>query len=137
MSISTADKLEIMELASRYNYAVDHKDAEAWADCFTDDGEFKVNGQLVAQGRAAFVAFVKAKGADWVTRHWTNNAIIDGNEDMARLRLYVTAYSVVDGALAAPYVMGEYDDTVVKSGGRWKFKQRHMQVAAGKSRTGK
>jgi hypothetical protein len=135
MPLSTADELAITQLASRYNHSIDHKEAEAWADCFAEDGVLRVNGRVIAGGRAALLAYIRAKGADCATRHWTNNAVIDGDGDAARLRLYVKTYNVVGGALGAPYMLGEYDDTLVKLNGRWKFKLRDMRVVAGKSRT--
>lgn len=135
MPPSAADKIEIMELAARYNHAIDHQDAQAWADLFTEDGVFKTGDSIRAQGRAALVAYVeKAKAGGVRTRHWTTNALIDGDGERARLRLYVAAYNLADGQLAAPYVMGEYDDTLVKVNGSWKFKLRHVRFVAGRSR---
>ncbi len=40
MGLSFEDKAEIIELHARYNRTVDTGDAEAWAACFTPDGEF-------------------------------------------------------------------------------------------------
>ncbi len=135
MPLSVADKVEIMELTSRYNHAIDHQRAEEWADLFTEDGVFKVGDSVRAEGRAQFVAYVQEAKADGVcTRHWTSNAVIEGEGEIARLRLYVKAYNLAGGTLGAPYVMGEYDDTGVKVNGRWKFKLRHVRFAAGKSR---
>ena len=38
MPLTTADRLEILELLGRYAHAIDSGDGEAYADCFTDDG---------------------------------------------------------------------------------------------------
>ena len=40
MALTNDDKVEIQELISRYNKAIDTGDAESWAATFTDDGEF-------------------------------------------------------------------------------------------------
>ena len=44
MPLSAEDRLAIMETLSRYNQAIDNflaDPADAWADCFTDDGTFR------------------------------------------------------------------------------------------------
>jgi uncharacterized protein (TIGR02246 family) len=136
MALTAADELEIMELASRYNWAIDHRNAEEWADLFTDDGKFMAYGETRAVGRAQLVAYVeKAKANGHKNRHWTANAIVEegGAPDTARLRLYIMAIDISEGI--KPYIMGDYDDTVVKVGGKWKFKQRNVNLAAGKSWT--
>ena len=136
MPISPADELEIMELAARYNWAIDHRQAEEWADVFTEDGRFEAYGQTRAEGRAQLVAYIrKAAAAGHKSRHWISNAIIEeGNAgDTARLRLYVMALDISEGI--RPYIMGDYDDALVKVNGRWKFKRRSVNLCAGKSWT--
>lgn len=130
MALSTQDKLEIMELAARYAFTIDRRMAEEWADCFTDDGlMISGNGNRV-EGRAAFLEHMrKARESGKKVRHWGCNHIIEGDGDTARLQMYLMAVDISDGI--KPYVMGEYDDTVVKVNGRWKFKVRRITFAAG------
>ena len=40
MSLTTSDRVEITELVSRYNQAIDSGDHETWASTFTADGTF-------------------------------------------------------------------------------------------------
>ncbi len=134
MPLTPADRIEIMELASRYNHAIDHRRAEEWADVFTDDGKFVAYGEVRAQGREQLVAYIhKAAAAGHKSRHWTSNAVIGGDGDNAQLKLYVMAIDISEGI--HPYIMGEYDDALVKVGGRWKFKVRNVTLCAGKSWT--
>jgi len=130
MPLTTADRLEIMELAARYATALDARNGEEWADCFTDDGVMiSGNGNRV-EGRAGFLAHArKSKAAGRQVRHWGCNHIIEGDGDRARLRMYLMAVDIGDGI--APYVMGDYDDELVKVGRRWKFKLRRVNFAAG------
>ena len=51
MPLSIEDELEIMGLLARYNHAIDGRDAEAWADTFTEDGLFEGSRDTV-KGRA-------------------------------------------------------------------------------------
>lgn len=130
MALTSADKVEIIELAARYSHAIDHLEAEAYAGVFTEDGELYAEGKLRARGRAALMENIrKAAAAGLTRRHWNCNAVIDGDGDSARLRLYIMA---VDYSRSlTPYLMGEYDDTLVKANGRWKFKVRKVTLCAG------
>jgi hypothetical protein len=132
MPHSPADKLEITELMSRYNYAMDQTKPEDWADTFTETGELQVNGSTMAKGRAQLVAMVqKAAAGEYRGRHWVCNTIIDGDGDKARLRAYVLSIGINEGI--APRVMGEYDDELVRVNGKWKFQLRRVSFCAGKS----
>ena len=137
MTLTAADELEIMELTSRYNWAIDHRKPEEFADLFTEDGKFVAYGETRAEGRAQLIAYVqKAAAAGHKSRHWTCNTIIEDmreNAGTARLRMYVMAIDISDGI--RPYIMGDYDDTLVKVNGRWKFKLRSVRLCAGKSWT--
>lgn len=138
MALSTQDRLEILELASRYAHAIDRRAAEEWADCFTDDGVMMSGNGNRVEGRAAFIEHMrKAKASGKQVRHWGCNHIIEGEGDLARLRMYLMAVDVGPNASTdagpnlIPYVMGHYDDTVVRVNGRWKFKQRRITFDAG------
>ena len=132
MPLTTEDKLEIMELTSRYNFSIDRREPEAWADTFTEDGELWAGGQMRATGRRDLEAYMRAADKQPMKiRHWTSNTIIEGDGNQARLRMYVMAWDITGGGLI-PYVMGDYDDTVVKVKGKWKFKRREVTPRAGK-----
>lgn len=138
MTLTAEDKIAIAELAARYNHAVDHREADAWADLFTPDGRVEVNGGLLAESREGLRAYVEnARKLPAKRRHWTCNIMIDEGEapDTARMRLYVTCYDMTDGTVTAPYMLGEYDDEVVRHEGRWKFRVRRQTTVAGRSAT--
>lgn len=134
LSLSTADRLDILKLIAKYNFAVDALDPEGRADCFTDDGVFRAGNAVRASGRQGLIDYVTQSAARGNRlRHWTCNAIIDSTgENSARLRCYVMAFNLADG-IERPYVMGDYDDALVKIGGTWKFKLRQLNLCAGKS----
>ena len=132
MPLTTDDKLEIMELTARYNFAIDNRLAEEWADVFTDDGALWSDGNLRAAGRADLEEYmrVSARSGQQI-RHFTSNTIIEGEGNNANLRMYVMAWNINGGGMV-PYVMGSYDNTLVKVNGRWKFKLRRVTPHAGK-----
>ena len=79
MALSTADRLEILDLAARYNFAIDEADGERWAATFTPDGVFD-GGRGEVIGAAALATFVRDFQKHMAgTEHWTNNHVIDGD----------------------------------------------------------
>ena len=128
MSLTTADKLEIIELAARYCHAVDHLDTEAYTAMFTEDCEVYADGRLRGQGHA-FLAENIRKTSGLKRRHWTCNAIIDGDAQAARLRAYIMVIEYSKSL--TPYLMGEYDDSLVKVNGQWKFKVHRAIICSG------
>ena len=137
MALTVEDRLDLADLVSRYNHAIDHWDAEGWAATFTPDGALIANGQVRAQGTEVLTEYVAVRRRNQKPRlrHWTTNLLIEGEGDRATLRLYVAAFDIADG-LEAPYVMGEYQDDAVRIDGKWLFETRRMTVIAGKSATG-
>ena len=88
MPLATEDHLAIHELIARYCFAIDHGEPEAYAACFTEDGELYADGRLRGKGRAALAAnIVKANQQGLHRRHWPCNALIEGDGNAARLRL--------------------------------------------------
>jgi hypothetical protein len=135
MPLTTEDKLEIMELTSRYNFAIDRRLAEEWAEVFTEDGQLFSNGELRAAGTADLQQYMRAAAkTPMKIRHWTANPIIEEGKapGSATLRMYVMAWDITGGDGMTPYVMGEYNDDLVREKGKWKFKARRVTPCAGK-----
>ena len=122
MPLSSEDRLEIMDLAARYNHAIDFGDAGAWAATFTADGTFEMPGRSLS-GAAELEAF--AKQAQAGTRHWTNNLLIEGDGDHATLRCYLCLQKNGSGE---PLTTGLYTDELRKVDGRWRFAVRKVSI---------
>ena len=111
----TEDRDAILQLLYRFNHAIDDGDAEAWADTFTEDGEFHAMGQVFS-GREALL--------DWATsvpamRRVTMNPVVDVEGDTAHVR----AYQMMNIAGSLPTI-GVYDDVVVRTPDGWRFAKR-------------
>lgn len=131
MPLTAEDKVEIMELTARYNFAIDRRDPESLADVFTEDGELWSGGNLRGSGRKALADYMRASARNHPIRHFTSNTMIEGDGDHATLRMYVMAWNIANGGMV-PYVLGEYDDVLLKVNGKWKFKLRRVTPVAGK-----
>ena len=124
MALTSEDKVEIAELAARYNRAIDSGDAEGWAATFTEDGVFE-GSQGKVQGREALVHFVedREQRATSQQRHWNNNFVIEGDGDSATLTCYLLLMSGSEVA-----AIGSYDDVLRRVDGAWRFAHRTVTI---------
>ena len=132
MSLTTADRIEILELLGRYAHAIDSGDGEAYADCFTDDGviELRRTG-LHVQGRDALAEFAREDHArSGAARHMTNSPIIEGDGDEASMRVYLLRLTQdrSQDEQRGIGAVGLYHDTLRRVGGRWRFQHRDVFV---------
>lgn len=113
------DHEEIRKLLARYCFAIDSRDAEAWADLFTEDGvfDYKMGEPLV--GREALRHFVSTIPAD--RHHFTMNEIIEVDADNATVRAYALVTKESPPVISA---VGDYEDTLHRTSGGWRFQRR-------------
>ena len=144
VEISSADRLEIFELYSRYFQSIDGLTAvvggkadQNWADTFTADGEFSVvrtNGDVLAKvrGTAELVKLYATFPNVETTRHWTNNLLIHLDDSGVRGGCYIIA---VDIKVFPCRIVrsGVYEDRLVKIGAAWKFQSRKLILDPGSS----
>ena len=124
MALSVDDRLEILNLLGKYNFAIDFGQAEDWANTFTDDGVFE-SPISSARGRAELIAFAQA-GASANVRHWVNNVVMDGDGAAATTDVYLILYQLGGEGGPSYLVAGRYNDTLAKVGGAWKFRHRKV-----------
>ncbi|MCK9487784.1 MAG: nuclear transport factor 2 family protein [Dehalococcoidia bacterium] len=121
MTLTLADRLDIQDLAARYNTAIDSGDARAWAATFTSDGTFESGGHT-HQGTDALAAFATGFAERMAgTRHWNNNLIIQGDGDQATLRCYLMLVRGPEVITSA-----RYEDTLRRVDGEWRFASRRV-----------
>ena len=134
------DKMEIGEMQSRYMYALDWHDPEAYASVFTDDAIVEwPEGR--AEGRAAIRNACVRIGAFYDNlaaaagpnrkpprlRHFVTNRVFDIKGDHARVLAYWLDLSN-DNLPRWPYVAGYgyYDDELVRTAAGWRFTRRKI-----------
>jgi len=129
------DREAIRALLLSYGRTLDRHDFHAYADLFSEQGEW-VNGDTVLKGRTAIFDFMdKAMGHgtpnDPLTYHiMVNNDLIDVDGDHAS----ATTNSIVvrqtpETGLPLFRFMGRYKDTFVRENGRWLFQRREAFTA--------
>ena len=119
MSLTAEDRVEIVELVGRYNQAVDLRQAEAWADTFTEHGRFYAPPNRDVSGRDELIAMVESMGAP-DAQHWTTNYVIDGDQDDAMMESDLIVFR--DNGVG---VRRKYLDTLQRVDGSWKFVLRN------------
>lgn len=122
--ITIEDRLAILDLCARYNYAVDSGASEDWADTFTDDGVF--DGPVGhAEGRAELIAFCDRLAQEFPgAMHFTDNHLFEADGDGVRHRCFLSFQAPTDAG--TDIMLLAYEDQVVRAGGGWRFRERRV-----------
>lgn len=138
------DRLQIMELQSRYALAHDLTDPDGYAAVFTEDAELVGSGRVLAKGREALHAIgvndrkrfnnslpedVRSFG---VMRHVVTNQVIDlTGPDTAEGLCYVL--TIANRTDEGPQILsvGRYEDQYRRVDGRWLIARREIVMDMG------
>ena len=132
MALTNDDRVEIRDLISRYNKAIDTGDADGYANTFTPDGEFigivgTFNGRDELRAFAAAYAIEEHYAEFAAAQHWVTNIVADADADADGAE--ATVFSHLQMVKPLPdggriLLVGHYDDIVRKVDGQWLFAQR-------------
>ena len=125
------EKEAIAELIARYNYAIDHNDFRGWADCFAPEGVFDgmVGRYAAHQELDRFTADVRKLTATTPNlRHYVTNIQTEVDGDQARSRCFLLMTSTTKEGGSKVVIAGEYEDKLVKRGGKWLFAERKVRM---------
>ena len=117
----------IRQLHARCIDTIWRKDAKAFADCFAEDGEWKIAGQHM-RGRAEIEGlFAKLLGL--CDRVFTQNStpILEVGDGEAFGRTYVLENAKLNNGQSATTI-GIYYERFVETKDGWKFKWRHWSL---------
>ena len=117
----------IRQLYARYVDAVWRKDADAFADCFADEAEWKI-ARMQLRGREEIRAAIAKLLAKYERVLMTlHTPLLDVEQKTATGRLFCVEYGkLLDGTSAM--TVGVYYDRYVENGGRWRFTWRHYAL---------
>jgi hypothetical protein len=137
MTTDIASRLEIEDLAARYNLAVDLGDPAGWVSCFLPDGEFEIVAvgartaavRSLAPGRwcgqAELMEFATTVAASAPCRHWSYNRLLtpvgDGLESVSYMNVYY-----LDAPPESRLITGLMRDRLARTGAGWRFASRRI-----------
>ena len=128
------DTLVILDHLNRYCHAVDRGTADEVAELFHSGGTmvpvFQDGAPVAGRDaiRAWYAEFNKVFRSDQVKymRHRISSPIVNVDGDTATAMCYFDADYLKVGEPAPKTIVGRYDDTLVKEGDRWTFKERRI-----------
>jgi ketosteroid isomerase-like protein len=120
-------QLVIRTVIERYFNAIDRRDYDLLATCFTPDVAFELNlaTKIDLHGRDAVVAWMKGTPKPFASSHALSNTsiLVDGEEAHSTTFAVVHVVMEVDGGRVM--VRGiRYDDRLVREGEVWRIAQR-------------
>ncbi len=127
MTDFVAAEAGIRQLHARFVDAVWRQDADAFAECFAQDGEWKIAGMHMKGREEIGSTFGKLLGACERVATTPGLPILEVDGKTARGRLPLSELAkMVDGTTAL--TLGVYHDEYVEEGGRWLFQWRHFAL---------
>jgi hypothetical protein len=128
------DKLEIIEMISRYSYGTDSTQAEGNSGIFTEDGSLKGRvgqpDERVLRGRAQIKAFhnaaVARRGSERHRHHQSTTIFLEIGENMAVTRTYLMVTEVREGKPPSIGLTSIYEDEFVRTPEGWLIKSRQI-----------
>ena len=129
MPISNDDRTAIQELYARNVWALDTGDVDGYTACYTANGALDFAAKH--EGRAAIKKFAEdfRKGDPWLlgSHHLVHQFVIEGDGDRANVKAYVERIHRLPGRgrnNCNVVWAGHYNDTVVKTAGKWLFEKQ-------------
>lgn len=117
----------IRQLHARFMDAVFRKDAEAFADCFAENAEWKIAGMHIRGRTEIGGLFGKLMAICARVQIIAGTPVLEVGQGVATGRMQVTELAkMADGTSAM--TLGVYYDRYVEAGGRWRFQWRHFSL---------
>lgn len=119
-------RVEIVDLLARYGRALDDRDFEAVASCFTEDARVTYSGTRLEPGRAAIVAHLQGLRTLVASTHVMGLPVIDLDGDVARVETAGLAHLVTptEHGIVVRTRGLRYRDVAVRRDGRWMIAER-------------
>jgi ketosteroid isomerase-like protein len=116
----------IRDLISRYARALDLRDFDALAKCFTVDAQAEYSGVVLAPGRDSVIRHLEQMRNIPASTHLFGNVLVELDGDEATVDSQATVHLVLDrGPQARVRVRGLlYHDRVVRQDGEWRIAER-------------
>ena len=132
MPLSIEDKVEIQDLMGRFALAVDVNGPDAMRDLFVDDARFVIDAmQIDVKGLDNIVNWMKQAADSFPPNltHVQSNFVIEGDVKEAKLSCISQAIQDHEGEIKH-FVVGRYNETLVKTLADWRLKKHKLQLRA-------
>ncbi len=137
--LSAEDRLDIQELLARYAWTFDTGDVEGFVACFTHDATLCEDAfeepdiWRGTDGIRAMAEFFFSRPSFPGRQHHVSHILIDGADNDATVRSFCF---VTDCKGEPPFHLrfaGHYLDKVVRTDGRWQFRERLIRDWSGEA----
>jgi hypothetical protein len=129
MPLTPEDHQQIQTLYAKYNWGIDFGPAEAWLECWTEQGALQTKGATHA-GREGLLKFAQETLARPVKlRHWNSNLVIEESPNGASGKAYI-AVMTLSGLPRPIQLSAVYEDELVKTPQGWRFELRKVTFDA-------
>lgn len=137
MTTDIASRLEIEDLAARYNLAIDLGDPVAWVSCFLPDGELEIvavgprtaaASTLVPgrwRGEAKLMEFATTIAGRTPFRHWSHNRVLTPDGASLESVSYMNVY-YLDAPPERRLITGVMRDRLARTDEGWRFLSRRI-----------
>lgn len=125
------DRLDILALNAKHNWASYDCDSEAYVECYTEDGIYEsVNlGSRNAGHEQLAAAVTASRDIPWSLGHISADALIDIDGDTARQRVFILLYRRESPTGENQFFgTGWYDDLLVRTPDGWRIKHRESFI---------
>ncbi|GAB3201614.1 hypothetical protein GCM10027062_24280 [Nocardioides hungaricus] len=132
LELTTQDRLEILELFARYNWALEMNRPEDAGALFAEDGVFD-GASGVYHGPAEVARMgAKSRASDGPinSQHWITNHVFTGTTERVEVRSMAMGPGM-DGSTFHMTFQGYYVDDIVKVDGQWRFAYRYFRYWRG------
>lgn len=136
MSLGGEDKLEILDLISRYADIVTRGDVEGWVSLFTPDGVWErkrgasgtsYDQTVRVEGSVALREMFVSHQFASPTQYLTANALVDGERGVAQGSCVIFVIEIREGSPTL-VVVGNCEDKFEKTPDGWRFAYRGISL---------
>ncbi len=130
-SLSTADRLDIIDMMNKYGLAVDNKDYDLLASLFSDDVEARLifdptffgGEDIIINGKEDYLAYIKEAGSLYRTsQHLIGNPLLTIENELIKVRTNLNARGYYNDRVDHTVTLwGYYETYMKKEDNMWKI----------------
>ncbi len=125
--MTVEDRFEILDLFARYNHSFEAGDGDAWARCFTPDGEF--SGPVgTARGPHELAELCEKTTKRFpLALHFTDHHLYEPAGSVLHHRCILSVQYPTENGVQI--LLLRYRDELVRHEGAWRFRRRSVDSA--------